>query len=183
MDERVLNEQIQLEPILNNVAEQRVAELRRRKAGAALEEKRESEVIGRDVGAQHFEVERDGAVGGFGPREASDDCVECESCGRVVGVSEEGDGVVDVAGVGDGGEEEELGGEEGVAGEAEGGDLGVDLLELGHGFALVEEREQGAEMVGFCEERWGRHLKVGWREEFCFSWRCPHQKWWRLSTT
>lgn len=57
------------------------------------------------MAAEHLGVEREGAVGVSASGEAADESVEDEGGGRREG-EEERVGVVDVAGVGDGGEKE-----------------------------------------------------------------------------
>lgn len=122
---------------------------------AGFEERRKSVVVGQEAGLEHAAVESQSelqasCMGG----EASDDGV-VKGPGRGVEGAEEGVGVVEVAGGGDCAKVEELGVDEvGV----EGGGLdddGVELFELGHGFAGFEsvEEEGGVMVINVGERR------------------------------
>lgn len=114
---------VELFPFFNSVLE-----------AAGSDDGREGEFVGRNGSVKHLGVEVDAGSGGLGLQVGSDDGVVDE--GVWVGdFFEQLEGVVEIAEWREGAELEDATDGVVVCGEAEADDLGVELLELGHGGA------------------------------------------------
>lgn len=117
-------------------------ELEGREVGGGLKDEGKGELIGSQSMTTHLKIEEKRIPWGVALAVATDEVIPGGAHGGVGGVSEERACVGKAAGGGEGAEAEQLAGEVFVAAEEAGGeDLGVDLAELGHGGAGLEEGE------------------------------------------
>lgn len=110
--------------------------------GGGLEEEGEGEAIRRNKTPLHMGIGEEGLVRVLGLGEAANEGVEHEGVWGRDG-SEEAESIVESVGEGDGGVVEELAGDERVGLKAGFGSKGVDLLQMGEGLAVFEQREAG----------------------------------------
>lgn len=134
MDQIVLREPISAEPKFENMGVELLPFFNSVLGAAGSHDGREREFVGRNGSVKHLGVEVEAVSGGLGGQVGSDDGVVDEGV-RVWNCVEQLEGVAEIARRGEGAELEDATDGIVVGGEAEADDLGVELLELGHGGA------------------------------------------------